>query len=96
MEETAHGNRSRDTGSHSILRTFESKALEQETPDTRTVYSRLWVQIFQELTAIDAKRGELSMKAWANFIQQSTKTRERTYQTLEEYIPACIVDTGEL
>ncbi|KAF5565863.1 hypothetical protein FNAPI_1411 [Fusarium napiforme] len=57
---------------------------------------RLQAQIFSEMVAIDHRRAITTMKAWANFVQLASRTRMTPFETLEEYIPARVIDSGEL
>ncbi|KAK4222263.1 isoprenoid synthase domain-containing protein [Podospora fimiseda] len=57
---------------------------------------RLQAQIFAEMIAIDPVRAKTSMKAWARFVQLASQTRLKPFDTLQEYIPARVIDSGEL
>ncbi|RBA20604.1 hypothetical protein FPRO05_08051 [Fusarium proliferatum] len=57
---------------------------------------RLQAQIFLEMMAIDQQRAITKMKAWASFVQLASRTRMTPFETLEEYIPARVIDAGEL
>lgn len=58
---------------------------------------QLQAQIFAEMSAIDAQRAAVSMKAWATFIQEaSNKRRTESFDTLEEYVPFRVADAGQM
>ncbi|KAK3985823.1 hypothetical protein QBC44DRAFT_344987 [Cladorrhinum sp. PSN332] len=57
---------------------------------------RLQAQAFAEMMAIDPARAKTSMKAWARFVQLASRTRLKPFDTLQEYIPARVIDSGEL
>ncbi|KAF5713947.1 hypothetical protein FGLOB1_3747 [Fusarium globosum] len=57
---------------------------------------KLQTQIFSEMMAIDQRRAITTMKAWASFVQLASRTRMTPFETLEEYIPARVIDAGEL
>lgn len=57
---------------------------------------RLQSGIFAKMMTIDPDRAVTSMKAWAKFVQLTAKARTQQYRSLEEYIPARVIDAGEL
>jgi hypothetical protein len=57
---------------------------------------RLQAQIFKRMTLIDPVRAATSMKAWAMFVQLASRTRVQPFETLAEYLPSRIIDSGEL
>jgi len=57
---------------------------------------RLQSGVFAKMVALDPDRAVTSMKAWAKFVQLTAKTRTQQYRSLEEYIPARVIDAGEL
>ncbi|CVK85946.1 uncharacterized protein FMAN_06592 [Fusarium mangiferae] len=78
----------------SFLQPFVSPALDvvaRSRPE-----KRLQAQIFLEMMAIDQQRAITTMKAWASFVQLASRTRMTPFETLEEYIPARVIDAGEL
>ncbi|KAI0164278.1 isoprenoid synthase domain-containing protein [Hypoxylon sp. FL1284] len=79
-----------------FLETFGSTALSQEVTTNTRPEKRLQAQILAEMLAIDPTRAVTSMKAWASFVQSATKARESRFETLESYIPARVIDAGEL
>lgn len=58
--------------------------------------TRLQSKIFAKMMALDPVRAITSMKAWAKFVQLTAKARTKQYRSLEEYIPARVIDAGEL
>ncbi|KAF5252850.1 hypothetical protein FANTH_2174 [Fusarium anthophilum] len=78
----------------SFLQPFVTPALEADARGRPE--KRLQAQIFSEMMAIDHRRAITTMKAWASFVQLASRTRMTPFQTLEEYIPARVIDAGEL
>ncbi|KAH6670533.1 isoprenoid synthase domain-containing protein [Halenospora varia] len=44
----------------------------------------------------DPTRATVTMKVWAAFVQSASRIRTTHSQTLEEYVPARVIDSGEL
>ncbi|KAI0400711.1 isoprenoid synthase domain-containing protein [Xylaria palmicola] len=86
----------RTTGTNGFLETFGYHALSMEIAPATRPEKRLQVQILSEMMAIDRSRAVTSMKAWATFVQLAAETRKLHFNTLEEYIPARVIDAGEL
>ncbi|KAI1292698.1 isoprenoid synthase domain-containing protein [Xylaria venustula] len=84
------------SNAHSILDTFSQDALSSEIGPGARPEKRLQAQILSEMMSIDAPRARTTMKAWAKFVQLAAKTRLSNFKTLETYIPARVVDAGEL
>lgn len=89
----------------SLIDMFRQGVLENETPtasDKATSQKqrpekRLQAKILTEMMAIDKPRAVTAMKAWASFVQLASKTRaQSSFPSLKEYIPARVVDVGEL
>ncbi|KAI0456041.1 isoprenoid synthase domain-containing protein [Xylaria acuta] len=79
-----------------ILDTFKHDALSSETGPTARPEKRIQAQILSEMMAIDSPRAITSMKAWAECVQMAAETRKSHFRTLETYIPARVIDVGEL
>ncbi|EWG53945.1 hypothetical protein FVEG_12269 [Fusarium verticillioides 7600] len=78
----------------SFLQPFVTPALEVNARSRPE--KKLQAQIFLEMMAIDKRRAITTMKAWASFVQSASRTRMTSFETLEEYIPARVIDAGEL
>ncbi|KAF5987601.1 dicarboxylate carrier protein [Fusarium bulbicola] len=78
----------------SFLQPFVTPALEADARGRPE--KRLQAQIFSEMIAIDHRRAITTIKAWASFVQLASRTRVMPFETLEEYIPARVIDAGEL
>ncbi|KAF5594936.1 amidohydrolase 2 [Fusarium pseudocircinatum] len=78
----------------SFLQPFVTPALEADAQGRPE--KRLQAQIFSEMMAIDHRRAITAMKTWASFVQLASRTRMSPFETLEEYIPARVIDAGEL
>ncbi|KAF5689539.1 terpene synthase [Fusarium circinatum] len=78
----------------SFLRPFITPALEVDARSRPE--KKLQAQISSEMVAIDHRRAITTMKAWASFVQLASRTRMTPFETLEEYIPARVIDAGEL
>lgn len=79
-----------------LLETFGEKALDREFDADVRPEKRLQAQMLSEMIAIDQQRAVTSMKAWAKFVQLASQTRTAPFETLAEYIPARVIDAGEL
>ncbi|KAL7793174.1 isoprenoid synthase domain-containing protein [Trichoderma ceciliae] len=79
-----------------ILETFGKGALDGKTDGKSRPEKRLQAQILKEMMAIDPQRAITSMEAWARFVQLASQTRASPFRTLAEYIPARVIDAGEL
>ncbi|KAI0548663.1 isoprenoid synthase domain-containing protein [Xylaria curta] len=82
--------------SHGILETFSRSALSSEIGPTTRPEKRIQAQILSEMMAIDSSRAVTSMKAWAKFVQLAAETRKSNFNTMDTYIPARVIDAGEL
>jgi hypothetical protein len=78
----------------SFLQPFVTPALEADARSRPE--KKLQAQIFSEMMAIDQRRAITTMTAWASFVQLASRTRMSPFETLEEYIPARVIDAGEL
>ena len=79
-----------------MLETFSRDALSPQIgPGTRPE-KRIQAQILSEMIAIDPQRAMVTMKAWAKFVQLAAETRKSDFKSLETYIPARVIDAGEL
>lgn len=83
-------------GTPGILDTFGQSVLETSIGPNVRPEKKLQAQILQEMTAIDPQRAIVTMKAWATFVQLASQTRTAPFETLDEYIPARVIDAGEL
>ncbi|KAJ0114810.1 hypothetical protein J7T55_004551 [Diaporthe amygdali] len=48
------------------------------------------------MISIDKERAIIAMKAWASFVQLASRTRTAPFETLADYVPARVIDSGEL
>ncbi|KAI0862407.1 isoprenoid synthase domain-containing protein [Xylaria cubensis] len=79
-----------------ILDIFKHEALSSDIGPTTRPEKRLQAQILSEMMAIDSSQAMTSMKAWAKFVQMAAETRKTSFKTLKSYIPARVIDAGEL
>jgi hypothetical protein len=84
------------TAEPGILDTFYKGVLDSKTDGKSRPEKRLQAQILKEMLAIDPPRAITTMKAWARFVQLASQTRASPFRTLAEYVPARVVDAGEL
>ncbi|KAK6086429.1 fusicoccadiene synthase [Seiridium cupressi] len=78
-----------------ILETFDN-ALDRKVSTRTRPEKRLQAHILAELMALDPTRATIMMRSWATFVQSASRTRIQPWNTLEEYVPARIIDAGEL
>lgn len=79
-----------------LLGTFGTKALDLEEDAAVRPEKRLQARMLAEMISIDQRRAVTSMKAWAKFVRFASQTRAAPFETLAEYIPARVIDAGEL
>lgn len=79
-----------------MLETFRKDFLNSKTDGKSRPEKRLQAQILNEMLAIDPPRAITTMKAWARFVQLASQTRASPFRTLAEYVPARVIDAGEL
>lgn len=84
------------TQNNEFLDTFGKHTFDQKLGSTTRPEKRLQAQILAEMMAIDRERAITTMKAWATFVQLASQTRSAPFDTLKEYIPARVIDAGEL
>ncbi|KAI0812131.1 isoprenoid synthase domain-containing protein [Xylaria sp. FL0064] len=84
------------TNAHGILETFSHDALSSEVGPRVRPEKWIQAQILSEMLAIDPQRAVIAMKSWASFVQLAAETRQSNFKTLETYIPARVIDAGEL
>ncbi|ETS79805.1 hypothetical protein PFICI_07334 [Pestalotiopsis fici W106-1] len=77
-----------------MLQTFGAE-FDPDSKLKEDAQKQLQSQIFSKMAAIDLQRATVAMKSWATFIQQAKNIRKESFQTLQEYIPARIIDVGE-
>lgn len=82
--------------SNGILETFGEKVLDNGAASDLRPEKRLQAQMLSEMMRLDQPRAVTTMKAWARFVQLASQTRTTPFETLEEYIPARVIDAGEL
>ncbi|KAK0701925.1 isoprenoid synthase domain-containing protein [Lasiosphaeria miniovina] len=88
-----------DTGGPGILETFGTGVLDHNIEGSLGKLSstkRLQARVLAEMIAIDAPRAKTTMEAWARFVQLASRTRLKAFDTLAQYIPARVIDCGEL
>ncbi|KAK0614967.1 isoprenoid synthase domain-containing protein [Bombardia bombarda] len=88
-----------EVGAPGILETFSNGVFEHEVQgglDKARPEKRLHAQLLAEMMAIDPLRAKTTMQAWARFVQLASRTRMKSFGTLLEYIPARVIDAGEL
>lgn len=83
-------------GTAGMLDAFGQTVLDTSMGPMMRPEKRLQVQILQEMSAIDPQRAIVAMKAWASFVQLASQTRSAPFETLAEYVPARVIDVGEL
>lgn len=96
MEKLDLKNMQHSDTNNSILEAFGDKALDSGAASGLRPEKRLQAQILSEMMRIDQQRAVTTMKAWARFVQLASQTRTTPFETLEEYIPARVIDAGEL
>ncbi|KAI1177039.1 fusicoccadiene synthase [Nemania sp. FL0916] len=79
-----------------MLDAFGDAALDRTVNAKSGPEKRLQAQMLSEMMALDPARAITSMKAWAKFVQLASRTRSSPFETLEEYVPARVIDAGEL
>lgn len=79
-----------------MLNAFDSTVLDKDVKPSMRPEKILQAQILNEMMSIDNKRAITAMKAWATFVQLASRTRAAPFETLAEYVPARIIDAGEL
>ncbi|GAP91440.1 putative fusicoccadiene synthase [Rosellinia necatrix] len=84
------------TEASKMLDAFGDGALDRRVTARSGPEKRLQVKMLSEMMALDPVRAETSMKAWARFVQLASRTRSSPFETLEKYIPARVIDAGEL
>jgi hypothetical protein len=77
------------------LGAFED-ALNQQSARRVRPEKKLQTRILAEMMAIDAPRAAVMMNSWATFVQSASQVRDAPPKTLEEYVPARVIDSGEL
>ncbi|KAM7213319.1 Isoprenoid synthase domain containing protein [Rhypophila decipiens] len=75
---------------------FGRGALDRKTGAQTRPEKRLQAKILSRMMVIDEPRAVTSMKAWSSFVQLAAQTRKSSFETLDEYIPGRVVDSGEL
>ncbi|KAM7190054.1 Isoprenoid synthase domain containing protein [Naviculisporaceae sp. PSN 640] len=81
----------------SLIAMFREGVMNAETEGQCRPEKLLQAKILKEMMAIDKPRAVTAMKAWASFVQLASQTRAQTiFSSLNEYIPARVVDVGEL
>ncbi|KAK6204002.1 hypothetical protein LQW54_008575 [Pestalotiopsis sp. IQ-011] len=80
----------------SILEPVKIDSLKQELNSKMRPEKWLLARMVSEMMALDAERAVTSIKAWAAFVQLASKTRREPFETLAEYVPARVIDAGEL
>ncbi|KAI1653875.1 fusicoccadiene synthase, partial [Daldinia decipiens] len=83
-------------GSPGILETFSGDPFNQRVASNSRPEKRLLAQIYSEMECIDPERAKTTMKAWVKFVQSAAKARTGPIDTLKEYLPARIIDAGQL
>ncbi|KAK8121317.1 terpenoid synthase [Apiospora kogelbergensis] len=95
-----HGGLDAQSAVHGFLATFDDECFDKTALGRAKAHARpeirLQSRIFTEMVALDPVRGETSMKAWAEFVQLAARTRVKQYMTLAEYVPARVIDAGEM
>ncbi|KAI1443510.1 fusicoccadiene synthase [Annulohypoxylon stygium] len=78
-----------------ILDTFH-RALDRKIEPHARPEKKIQAKILEEMLAIDPPRAAIMMNSWATFVQSASRSRTLPYETLEEYVPARVIDAGEL
>lgn len=79
-----------------ILDTFGRTVLDTSVGPNIRPEKKLQAGILREMSALDPERAIIAMKAWATFVQLASQTRNAPFETLAEYVPARVIDAGEL
>lgn len=83
-----------------FLATFDDDCMSEKSSGSTDLEvrpeMRLQSGVFARMVALDPDRAVTSMKAWAKFVQLTAKARTQQYRSLEEYVPARVIDAGEL
>ncbi|KAL1849159.1 hypothetical protein Daus18300_013364 [Diaporthe australafricana] len=79
-----------------MLDAFGSTVLDEDVKPTMRPEKVLQSRILSEMISIDRQRAITAMKAWASFVQLASRTRTAPFETLAEYVPARVIDAGEL
>lgn len=57
---------------------------------------KIQAKIVEEMMSIDPVRAKVMLDSWTTFVTSANRERSRPLATLDEYIPARIIDCGEL
>jgi hypothetical protein len=57
---------------------------------------KIQAKIVEEMMAIDLIRAKVMLDSWTAFVTSANRERSKSLATLDEYIPARIIDCGEL
>nr|AHY23928.1 terpene synthase [Hypoxylon sp. E7406B] len=87
--------KSRPDESAKFLEPFSQGVLNQRIDLHSRPEKRLQAQILSEMMAIDSTRAVTAMKAWGEFVLSAAESRA-PFKSMEEYVPARIIDAGEL
>jgi hypothetical protein len=79
-----------------MLETFGESIVDNRVDLKARPEKRILGQILAEMMAIDPIRAKTTMTAWATFVQLASRTRMKPFDTLKDYIPARVIDAGEL
>jgi len=92
-----HNNIEKGIGDEDVWKVFGEEVLTQTTKNNSRGEKKLQAQILAEMISIDHERALTTMKAWADFVQQSAaRPRSKPFASLEEYLPYRIIDAGEM
>ncbi|KAI1139409.1 fusicoccadiene synthase [Hypoxylon sp. FL0543] len=78
-----------------FLEPFDQGILNQRVDLHSRPEKRLQVQVLSEMMAIDSARAVTAMKAWGEFVCSAARCRA-PFTSMKEYVPARIIDAGEL
>lgn len=82
---------------NTFLDTFGKRVLENDVDPHVRPEKRIQARMLSEmLDNIDGPRAITAMKSWARFVQLASQTRTSIITNLAEYIPARVIDAGEL
>ncbi|KAF2466571.1 terpenoid synthase [Lindgomyces ingoldianus] len=81
--------------SYGLLDAF-SDVLNQQSSASSRREKKLQAKILSKMMAIDGRRAAVMMNSWATFVNSAARVRVSPPDTLEEYIPARVIDAGEL
>jgi hypothetical protein len=78
-----------------LLRIFHNET-NQAAKSVACPERTIQAKILKEMMAIDPVRAKVLMESWATFVHSANRERSNLLATLDEYVPARVIDCGEL